>query len=192
MVNDDGVRVAEFDSRFFGLAFDDAALDRLIESGPGSWVSWWSGMSARFISVDGRPRGVRMGSAPACNSSSVMTVGPEIVGVCEAILGEYGEFLPVETERGQYWAFHCLHEVSALDEDRCRDVDWVDDPSVPGGRRLLFVAGIAFRPEVARAARVFVLPERPGRSAVYFSREVVEELQAATGGFTGTEFRLPY
>jgi len=70
-----------------------------------------------------------------------------------------GEFLPIETEEGPYFLFHCLNYLDCLVLEECEfDRYEEDDPTSP----IRSFSKMAFRPEAIRDVHCFHLCSGPG------------------------------
>jgi|GEM_PF-3363271 len=79
--------------------------------------------------------------------------------ILEPVLQGEGEFLPIETEEGPYFLFHCVNYLDCLVLEECEfDRYEEDDPTSP----IRSFSKMVFRPEVIRDAHCFHLENAPG------------------------------
>jgi hypothetical protein len=100
----------------------------------------------------------------------------------ESHIQRYGEFLPLESDEGNFCTFHVTHFLDALDE-RASNVLYASDE--PG--YVLMIHKHVFRPERLTGAWMFKLPQSDGRGAIYVTDPFVNFIRAS--GLTGIDFR---
>ena len=66
-----------------------------------------------------RPRSTAT-DMPYVYGHGLLVVSARLVAQCGHLLRLYGEFLPVECEGGEFFAYHCTNVVDCLDEARSR------------------------------------------------------------------------
>lgn len=101
---------------FESFSFDDESGNRLLDPPEGPWRSWWGAMSGRVGSMQGQQS--RYATVPSTDFPHIIVFRDELRSHVERILSPFGEILPVDSNVGRLWAFHCTNVVDALDLDR--------------------------------------------------------------------------
>jgi hypothetical protein len=138
-----------------------------IRMGPPMWLDGQPQQPCDF------PNG-SVGSYLITNKVAKEKIGPH--------LNKYGEFLPLRSEEGQFWAFHVTHFVDALNEHASDVLRSPDEPKV-----VLMIHKHVFRPEKLTADWMFKLPQSRGRGRFYVTDPFVNLISAS--GLTGLEFK---
>jgi hypothetical protein len=111
-----------------------------------------------------RPRSTAT-DMPYVYGHGLLVVSERLVAQCGALLGRFGEFLPVDCADGAFFAYHCTNEVDCLDVGASR----LSRSNVDG--RILNVYDPVFRPEFLTPEIVFRLPV--GNREVLFCGDAV-------------------
>jgi hypothetical protein len=111
-----------------------------------------------------RPRSTAT-DMPYVYGHGLLVVSARLVERCGTILGACGEFLPVDSSAGAFFAYHCTNVIDCLDVEASR----LSRSRIDG--RILNVYDPVFRPESLTPATVFRLPV--GNTEVVFCGERV-------------------
>lgn len=85
----------------------------------------------------------------------------------------YGELLPLESKDGEFYVYHCMNQLDAVDPPRCEF----------NGQN---IAKYVFKPDVVRDQHIF-RPSFPWKGPVFVSKVVVDRANSA--GLKGFEFK---
>ncbi len=162
------------------LPLDNNDYELLIFDGKPRAISWSPIRMYRLKFIDGQfqqPCDFPGGSGGSC---LIMTeAARKRIG---SHLKQYGEFLPLSCDEGDFWAFHVTHFVDALDENKSDVLRSSEDPKV-----VLMVHKHVFRPERLTADWMFKLPQSRGRGPFYVTDPFVNLIRAS--GLTGLDFK---
>jgi hypothetical protein len=164
------------------LAVSAQDIPRLVDGFRGRPMSdGWVPMRARVVERD-EDSGARLTPTafPSLNFSGV-ALSAAAADRTGSFLREFGELLPLEVTKGEYFAYNVTNLADALDLPRS-DVTFFGD-----GLRIMLIRRHVFLGEVAQRATVFKLPQQP-HGAIYLTEDAVERI--SDGGSLALDARL--
>jgi hypothetical protein len=145
-------------------------------------ASSWKPVVMRRLRDFGDGSSVQPCDFPCGSGGTYLTMSEAAKQKIGSALKRYGEFLPLECNEGNFWAFHVTHFVDVLDKEASEVLRSPDDPNV-----ILMIHKHVFRPEKLTTDWMFKLPQSRGRSAIYVTDPFVNLVRAS--GLTGLEFK---
>lgn len=120
-------------------------------------IGIWRSPQCRFDDTN-RKKKLRRGDVMYMNHYNFVC-SPRAREILAPHIEQEGEFLPIETEEGPYFLFHCLNYLDCLVLEECEfDRYEEDDPTSP----IRSFSKMAFRPEAIRDVHCFHLCSGPG------------------------------
>lgn len=118
--------------------------------------------------------GARYLDIPYCDGRQVI-LRPSAVEPMRPLLDRFGELLPLKSDQGELFVFHCMNQREALDPD-CYHYN-------ESFRHLMLTnAEFRFMPDTVRGSQVFTVPQSEFANYTWFTRAAVEEfLRLASG-----------
>lgn len=135
----------------------------------------WSYPEVEFYPYDDSGKRVKRAKQPeyfASDAPGHNYLSGAAVRALRDILDEYGEVLPLESKDGEFYVYHCMNEIDAIDPPRC-EFDGMN------------IIKYEFKREVVRGQHIF-RPSFPYRTPVFVSDWFVDRVKSA--GLKGFKF----